>query len=519
MGEYKYYDMEQVIEAALSMCKTVPGLILDGEKEMYEPSVKKNYVYRLFYEILAVITPFITAPYVSRVLGADGIGIYSYTSSIMTYFTLFAALGTATYGAREIAQHRDNKIETSKLFWEIELMTVGTSLVCLIVWGFVILFSKEYRWYYIALVPTLLGTMFDVSWFFTGLEQIKYIVLRNTICKFLGIVLLFLLVHEKQDLIIYVLINSGISLFGSLSMWSYLPKILKKIDFKTLTFKKHFNETLVYFIPTIATSVYTILDKTLIGAITNSTYENGYYEQATKIINIMKSVVFSALNAVMGSRISYLFAKKKIIEIKKRLIRSIDFIFLLGYGCVFGIIAVAHNFVPIFFGEGFEPVILLLSVMAPIIIIIGTSNCLGSQYFNPSGQRARSAKVSIGGSFVNIVLNLILIPQFGALGATIASVIAELVITVFYVRMSDGYMTVKTLWKCSQLRILAGVIMMVTVICVGKLQFAPALSVLIIQVGGGVVIYGLVLLLLRDKMAIELVNMMGDTMKKITKRG
>ena len=186
--------MEQVIEAALSMCKTVPGLILDGEKEMYEPSVKKNYVYRLFYEILAVITPFITAPYVSRVLGADGIGIYSYTSSIMTYFTLFAALGTATYGAREIAQHRDNKIETSKLFWEIELMTVGTSLVCLIVWGFVILFSKEYRWYYIALVPTLLGTMFDVSWFFTGLEQIKYIVLRNTICKFLGIVLLFLLV-------------------------------------------------------------------------------------------------------------------------------------------------------------------------------------------------------------------------------------------------------------------------------------------------------------------------------------
>lgn len=311
--------MEQVIEAALSMCKTVPGLILDGEKEMYEPSVKKNYVYRLFYEILAVITPFITAPYVSRVLGADGIGIYSYTSSIMTYFTLFAALGTATYGAREIAQHRDNKIETSKLFWEIELMTVGTSLVCLIVWGFVILFSKEYRWYYIALVPTLLGTMFDVSWFFTGLEQIKYIVLRNTICKFLGIVLLFLLVHEKQDLIIYVLINSGISLFGSLSMWSYLPKILKKIDFKTLTFKKHFNETLVYFIPTIATSVYTILDKTLIGAITNSTYENGYYEQATKIINIMKSVVFSALNAVMGSRISYLFAKKKIIEIKKKI--------------------------------------------------------------------------------------------------------------------------------------------------------------------------------------------------------
>ena len=161
---------------------------------MNEPSVKKNYIYRLIYEILAVITPFITAPYVSRVLGADGIGVYSYTSSLMTYFTLFAALGTATYGAREIAQHRDNRAETSKLFWEIELMTVGTSMVCIVGWCFVIVFSQNYRWYYIALLPTLLGTMFDISWFFTGLEEIKYIVMRNIV----GVLLLFLLVHEKM---------------------------------------------------------------------------------------------------------------------------------------------------------------------------------------------------------------------------------------------------------------------------------------------------------------------------------
>ena len=112
---------------------------------MNQPSVKKNYIYRLLYEILILIMPFITTPYVSRVLGADGVGIYSFTTSIMSYFTLFAALGTASYGAREIAQHRDDKKVASKLFWEIELMTVGTSLICLVIWIIFILFSTEYK--------------------------------------------------------------------------------------------------------------------------------------------------------------------------------------------------------------------------------------------------------------------------------------------------------------------------------------------------------------------------------------
>ena len=135
---------------------------------MSQPSVKKNYIYRTMYEILVLITPFVTTPYISRVLGADGVGVYSYTYSIMTYFTLFAALGTVSYGAREIAQHRDDKRQSSKLFWEIELMTVATTTICLIVWCVVIIFSRQYRPYFIALIPVLLGTMFDISWYFTG---------------------------------------------------------------------------------------------------------------------------------------------------------------------------------------------------------------------------------------------------------------------------------------------------------------------------------------------------------------
>jgi len=294
---------------------------------MTQPSVRKNYIYRLFYELLILITSLITAPYVSRVLGADGVGVYSYTSSIMSYFTLFAALGTVSYGAREIAQHRDDQQASSKLFWEIELMTVFTSSVCIVAWIVVILVSTNYRPYFLALLPLLFGTMLDISWYFTGYENVKNIVIRNSLCKIAGIVALFLFVREKSDLTLYILLNSLITLIGNLSMWTYLPRMLTKVDFHTLRFKCHLKETMVYFVPTIATSIYTVLDKTLIGVITQDEYQNGYYEQANKIINLVKSLVFTAVNSVVGARMSYLFSKDMQDEIHRRITRSMDFIF------------------------------------------------------------------------------------------------------------------------------------------------------------------------------------------------
>ena len=474
---------------------------------MQEPSLKKNYLYRVFYEVLILITPFITTPYVSRVLGADGVGVYSYTYSVITYFMLFGALGTASYGAREIARTRDDKYKSSKLFWEIELMTVFTSSVCVICWLVVILVSSKYRLYYIALMPYLFSTMFDISWYFTGFEKIKNIVLRNSAVRILGIVLLFVLVKKKEDLLLYCVINSVTALLGNLSMWFYLPDMLMKVNVRTLEFRHHFHETLVYFIPTIATSIYTVLDKTLIGLITGSEYQNGYYEQATKIINIVKSVVFVAVNSVMGARISYLFAGEKYDEIKRRIARSMDFIYLLAYGAVFGIIGVASRFVPVFFGDGYEPVVTLLYAMVPLVLIIGTSNCLGNQYYTPSGQRKRSAKVIVLGSIVNLCLNLLLIPRLQAYGATIASVIAETTITVFYIQMSAGYMTWKQLWRFSWKRLIAGGAMCFVVLLIGQYVPASGILMVILQVISGGVVYGLLLMAIRDRMLLELLQM------------
>ena len=478
------------------------------------PNLKINYIYRLFYDVLTVITPFITTPYVSRVLGADNIGIYSAVTAFITYFTLCAALGTMSYGTREISRQRDDVYQSSKSFYEIELMSVLTSLVCFIGWILVIVFSKDYRYFYLASLPLLLSTMFDISWYFMGFEKVKYLVVRNSFCKLASILLLFLLVRTRDDLLIYILINSMVQLVGNLSMWTYLPKMLVRVDFKSLQLKTHFRETIVYFIPTIATSIYTVLDKSLIKLITNDDFQNGYYEQATKIINIIKNLVFTSVNAVIGARISYLFKQNKEDEIKDKIKKSLNFIMILGFAAVFGIIGIARNFVPFFFGPGYDQVVPLLYVMSPIVLIVGVSNCLGSQYYTPSGKRAQSTKYLIVGSVSNLFLNLLLIPFLGAIGATIGSIFAELVITVLYVRNCDGYLRPSTIGTICWKKLIAGVCMCGGVFFLGTLQGLNRVLVIAIQILSGSIVYFGLLFVMRDSMMLFLMSMVKNKLRK-----
>lgn len=471
---------------------------------MKQESIRKNYIYRLLYEILVLITPFITTPYISRVLGADKIGIYSFAVSNVTYFTLIGALGTSSYGAKEIAQHRDNLKEASKLFWEIELMTIITSGLALIGWIIFSSIEKDLRIYYYALIPNILATMFDISWYFTGYEKVKYLVTRNSIIKIFGVILLLVLVKSQEDLILYFVINSTTLLLGNISMWAYLPRMLTKVSFRDLEITRHFKETLVYFIPTVATSVYTVLDKTLIGVITGDNYESGYYEQATRLIKIVKTLVFVSVNAVVGTRISYLFANKKYKEIKNRIANSMDYILFLGIGCVFGIIAVANRFVPVFYGDGYDQVSNLLYYMSPLIIIIGISNCLGTQYYTPSGQRKRSSIVIVVGAVVNLIANLFLIPNYGTKGATVGSILAEGLICILYIQMSDGYITWKELFEVSYKKVIAGSIMLIIIMIIDHYITIRPLLMLIIEIVLGVIVYCIVLLILKDSMLIKI---------------
>lgn len=478
---------------------------------MSQPNLKKNYIYRLVYDALILIIPFITTPYVSRVLGVQGVGTYSFIYSIVSYFLLFAALGTVTYGTREIAQHRDNKKEASKIFWEIELMTIATSFIMICAFMVLVLLSDNSKYYLLAMSPFLFATMFDISWFYTGYEKIKLICSVNLASRIVGIVLLFTIVKSKDDLIVYMVINSCVQLLGSLGMWLFLPRMLVKVDWRSFRFKNHLKETLVYFIPTIATSIYAMLDKTLIGLITNNRYQNGYYEQASKIIIMAQTLVFVSLNAVMSARLSYLFAKDRVDEIKERIEKAINYVLLIGVGCIFGLYGVIRYFVPLFFGDKFFGVVDILYIMLPLIIITGISYCLGSLYYIPSGRRRQSTKYIITGAVANLVLNLILIPFFKAIGATVASVLSEIIITVLYLAFCNSFLKVKTIGKHLYKRVFAGVIMFGIVFAMGLLIKVDYLYLVIMQVIVGVAVYFGILLLLKDELLKELINKAIDT--------
>ena len=484
------------------------------KKTSDEPSVRLNFVLSMAYQVLVVLLPMITAPYVARVLGADKNGIYSFTASYQTYFSMFAALGTVSYGSREIARNRKDKAVRSKLFWEIELMTVLTSSVSIAAFILFIVFRDRYQIYYVPQVMAILAVMFDISWFFTGIEQFRYIVTKNAMFKLLGAVLIFTLVHKPEDLLLYIAILSATTMLGNMSMWLYMPRFLDPVDFRTLRIRRHLRETFVYFIPSVATSVYTVLDKTLIGEITRNEAENGCYDKVVQLINIMKALTFTALNSVLGARISFLFAEKRYDEIRRRIETSINYILFMGLGIGFGLAGVASRFIPWFLGPGYERAILMLVMMSPIVVIIGVSNCLGSQYYTPSGKRAQSARFIIIGACVNLVLNLLLIPRFWGYGAIAASLIAEMTITILYVAFSgESFHPIVFLrdgWK----KLAAAVLMFAAVRAVDPFFHSnfPALAVEVC-VGGAV--YIIVLFILRDSF---MTGFCMDTVRRILRR-
>lgn len=469
---------------------------------MKDISIKKNFIYNTFYQILCLIVPLITIPYISRVLGPTGVGTYSYIHSIITYFVMLASLGTYSYASREISRNRDDRKKISKIFWEIEIMTVFTSLLAILLWLIISLLYADYTMYMLAMSLLLVNAMLDISWLYAGLEQFKYTVIINSIFKVFGIFLIFTFVKNQDDLINYIFISSVVSLLGTVSMWFYLKKFINKFSFKNLQYKEHFRNTLIYFIPTIAISIYTVLDKTLIGLITKDLSENGYYEQATKIIEICKAITFISVNMALGTRISYLYVQKKYEEIKQRIETSIDYILFMGIGIVFGLIAVSDVFVPVFFGNDFANTSLYIKLLSPIILIVGISNCLGSHYYTPAGLRKQSAKYIVIGAIINLIINLIMIPRFHGVGAIFGTLIAESIITFLYLKNCNGYLNISIILLKSYKKIFAGIVMLLIVNLLID-AITNVMLVIMISIFVGSLVYILLLILTKDSFVYD----------------
>jgi len=470
-------------------------------------SITKNYLYNLIYQILVLILPLITTPYLSRVLGAEGVGIYSYTISIVTYFILFGSLGMAMYAQREIAYVQDDKYKRSKIFWETFILKGISLSISMIVFYFSFAFKGEYSVYYKILMLEIIANILDVSAFFQGMEEFKKIIKRNLIVKAISILSIFLFIKTSADLNKYLLIYALSVFIGNLSLCLYLPKYITKVSIKSLELKKHLKPTIALFIPQIATQIYTVLDKTMIGSLIADKAEVGFYEQSQKIVKVILTIVTS-LGTVMLPRIANKFANGQKEEIKKNILTSFNFVYFLSMPMVFGLIAVTKDLIPWFLGEGFEKSIYITYVISPIILIIGLSNVIGTQYLIPTKKQKQYTLSVVSGAITNLIFNFIFIPKLMSVGAAIGTIIAEVVVTSFQLYCVRKEFNVKEVFGMSIKYVVSALIMFVGIILLNKFILTNVSVVLrlALDVFVGIAIYCTGLLLLKDEFFIKLIK-------------
>lgn len=494
-------------------------------------SISKNYVLNLLYQIFSIVTPIITAPYLSRALGANTIGQYNFTASLNNYFLIFGALGFGYYAQREIARFQNDKAKQSSVFWEILIVrffSVGIAVLVYVLLGIFNVFgdySVLMWWWIIALAAVEL----DVSFLFQGNEDFQTIVVRNILVKILSIICIFVFVKTATDLWVYILCSAGGTLLGNLSLWLRLPKVITRVPFKELHPAHRIIPAIRLFIPTIAVSVYTILDKTLIGVLVSGTYveeetqvvngvsqtvsvtkrysdlENGYYSEAEQIVKMAMTIVTS-LGTVMIPRNSKEFSDNHLDKVKSNVYFTSDFVWFLGIPMCLGIAAVAPNLIPWFLGAGFDKSSLLMQVFSPLVVIIGFSNLLGLQYLIPTRKDTKFTLCILAGAVTNLILNCALIPFYWSVGAVVASVIAECIVTgsmLFVVRKELSFP--QMLKQCPK-KMLAGGLMFAAVY-VTQMFLRPTWYYTLLLVFEGVLIYVLLVFLFKDEFAFTLLNM------------
>ena len=474
-------------------------------------SLKKNYIYNLLYQVLAIISPLITTPYISRVLGAEGIGEYSYGLSIATYFAIFGALGMTTYSQIEIAKNRDNLEKTKKLIAEVFVFKTVTLIICCLIYLIVALNSGQHRPILLVLMIYLFSQLNDVSWILQGLENFKELAIRNCFIKILSIICIFIFIKKAEDLYLYTILLQGSIFLGNFLVWPYIwkyinPKSLKQ-NVEICSFMRHLKNSLVYFIPTIATTVYTVLDKSMIGWITGSDFQNGYYEQAHKIEQILL-VLITSLGTVTLPRMSFLNNKNDKKEMNRIMEKTILMVLFLSLPMCIGLIGIADKLIPIFLGEEYIECITITKIFSFLIVIVGLDNIIGRQCLMATNNQKKFNIGVIVGAIVNIIMNLILIPYTGAIGAAISSVCAELIILILFIIFGKKYLKINI--SKSFIKYIIATLLMFIVISVENSISQNMILCMIIQIVSGIGIYFLVLLILREHFLIEVIDNLKD---------
>ena len=398
---------------------------------MKQTSIKKNFIMNTLLTMSSFIFPLITFPYVSRILSPEGTGKVSFATSVIAYFALFAQLGIPTYGIRACAKARDNKAELSRIVQEIFIINVVMMAVTYVVFGIAlgcVPRLQSERPLFLVMSTTLFFNAIGMDWLYRGLEKYTYITIRSILFKFVALLAMFVLIHQKSDYVIY----GGISIFAaSASNICNLINVHRYIQIKPVgdyNFRRHLGPIMIFFAMSCATTIYTNLDTVMLGFI-KTDIDVGYYNAAVKIKSVLLGIVTS-LGSVLLPRASYYIERHEMDEFQRITKKALNFVFLISVPLTVYFILYAKEGILFLSGDAYISAVLPMQIIMPTIIFIGLTNIMGIQMLVPLGREKVVLYSEIAGAIVDLILNTILIPRLSSAGAAIGTLVAEGVVLI-----------------------------------------------------------------------------------------
>ena len=460
---------------------------------MKQDTVKKNFIFQILYQIVMLVLPLIISPILTRRMGSESLGTYIYINGIAYYFIIFANLGIEKYGLRLISKNKDNPDDLRKAFWSLYLVHIIFSLISILFYiGFILLFAKDDAAIYWICLIYVSSALFDITWLFYGLETFKNVVIRNFIVKIISFSLLIAFVKGPEDLMLYAFIDVGVSILGNILLLPIAIKNIKPIKVGKKDLLVHIKPLLIFFISVVASTLYTVFDKTLIGLMTTKN-NVAFYEYSNKIINVPKTFI-AVVGTVLLPRACNLFKNREFEETNRYASYAYLVASAVGFGTIFGTIALADSFAVIYYGEEFAECGKIIMALSPLPFIICMGDIFRNIYLIPQ-EKDKEFVISICLAAVfNVVLSLVLIPYLGIMGAVIGTIAAEVFATLIQAFCCRKNIILKDITKSMILFATVGAAMFGVIVLVK--HFMPnTLVSLIVEFVIGISTFGLLSLL------------------------
>lgn len=456
--------------------------------------IGKNFIYNLLYQVFSLLTPIVVTPYITRVFTQNILGIHTIIATISSYFCMFGTLGMPYLGTRKIATTKAQDEDVEFVFWRLYRLQVSSyaiAFACYIVYCFLFDGHTVLRILY---GLQLVAYCLDISWFYQGVEEFKYISLRNILIRILSTVAILLLV--KNDIHMYVLCLLLPQVLMNVGMWITVFKRFK-FKIKAVPFDMElFKQLLVLAVPTIAISVYALLNKSILGAF-RSSEEVAIYEQGQALIRVVLAIV-PAFSSVVMPRMASLFSMNDMKNINNMLSKSTTFVWYISFGLSFGLVALADAFISWYLPQSYAFVAVELKICTPMILIVAAENIFGIQILMPMNKEKEYTFSLVCAAVANIVLAVLTIPHGGIMAACICVVVSEGVALIIQIIKAKKYISIKMIFsKCPIFIISGGFMLLFVKLLLSKFANYGLLGTIVTVFFGGVVYTMLSIIILK----------------------